>query len=77
MVALAEARELLKRHQEDPLYTDVVYWHAVALLRANEYKAALEGFSDQGGLLRRTGSQHEARHVRPSGSGPALPARVA
>lgn len=60
VVALAEARELLKRHNDDPLYTEVVYWHAVALLRANEYAAALQGFDDAASLYTRVGRVDEA-----------------
>jgi len=64
VVALAEARELLKRHQEDPLYTDVVYWHAAALLRANEYKAAFAGFGETEVLYGKVGRIDEALWAR-------------
>lgn len=64
VVALTEARELLKRHQEDPLYTDVVYWHAVALLRCNEYKAAVEGFGEAEVLYGKVGRVDEALWAR-------------
>ncbi len=77
VVALAEARELLKRHQEDPLYTDVVYWHAVALLRANAYKAALEAFGEAGALGRRPRAARVLVWIRATAYGlrSARPAR--